>query len=351
VIEKKLFQLYEEHIGKVSDKWSCYLHEYEYALAGYRAGPTRVLEIGVQNGGSLEIWSKYFVGAELIVGCDVNPDCGQLVFDDDRISVVVGDANTDQTKAEIFQLSHEYQVVIDDGSHTSADIIKAFVNYFPSISDGGIFVVEDLHCGFWQGYDGGLYDPLSCVSFFKLMVDVTNYEHWGVDKSLAAHFSGFQEKYGVLLDDSFLEKVHSVEFSNSLCIVKKAPLSQNTLGGRFIAGNIEQVVSGHLDRLDSAQLVAPSQVNNYWSSNSFELVDSEAIEKKGFQIEELKKLVEWGKVEIERLNNLTMLLGDEVDMLKKLGIECERKITKLEASFSWRVTKPLRVIGSFLNIW
>ncbi|HEX9872458.1 MAG TPA: hypothetical protein VGC99_28455, partial [Candidatus Tectomicrobia bacterium] len=47
-----LEQLYAEHSGKVSDKWSSYLTEYGRIFADYRHKPIRLLEIGVQNGGS-----------------------------------------------------------------------------------------------------------------------------------------------------------------------------------------------------------------------------------------------------------------------------------------------------------
>ena len=71
--KKTLKQLYGEHKGKVSDKWFSYLSEYERIFASYREMPLRLLEIGVQNGGSLEIWSKYFHKAEKLLGCDIRP--------------------------------------------------------------------------------------------------------------------------------------------------------------------------------------------------------------------------------------------------------------------------------------
>ena len=64
-----LRDLYSTHSGKVSDKWSTYLDEYERIFSEYRDKPVRLLEIGVQNGGSLEIWRQYFPNAELILGC------------------------------------------------------------------------------------------------------------------------------------------------------------------------------------------------------------------------------------------------------------------------------------------
>jgi O-antigen biosynthesis protein len=84
-----LTELYLAHQGKVSDKWASYLTAYDDIFGPYRERPMRILEIGVQNGGSLEIWSRFFPKAEHIVGCDNNSKCENLKYDDLRISVVV----------------------------------------------------------------------------------------------------------------------------------------------------------------------------------------------------------------------------------------------------------------------
>jgi hypothetical protein len=83
---KTLKELYMEHQGKVSDKWSLYLNEYERLLSPYRKMKINLLEIGVQNGGSLEIWGKYFPHAKKIIGCDINPDCKKLSYENTRMT-------------------------------------------------------------------------------------------------------------------------------------------------------------------------------------------------------------------------------------------------------------------------
>ena len=57
---KLLKDLYQNHSGKVSDKWDIYLKEYEDKLNKYQKLPIKFFEIGILNGGSLEIFSKYF---------------------------------------------------------------------------------------------------------------------------------------------------------------------------------------------------------------------------------------------------------------------------------------------------
>lgn len=242
---KSVQQLYAEHTGKVSDKWSIYLREYDRAFRDYRELPINLLEIGIQNGGSLEIWSKYFTNGGTLVGCDINPDCADLRFDDPRIVVIVGDATSDETAQKILAASPTFDIVIDDGSHRSGDIVRSFAKYFPRMNDGGIFVAEDMHCSYWKEFDGGLFDPLSSVSFFKQLADVISHEHWGVQKSATHVMRKIFAKHDFEMTDENLSHVHSVEFVNSMCFVRKEKPGLNTIGTRFIAGKIEAVMPGH----------------------------------------------------------------------------------------------------------
>ncbi|HLE57931.1 MAG TPA: class I SAM-dependent methyltransferase, partial [Rhodothermia bacterium] len=242
---KTLERLYEEHRGKVSDRWSNYLSEYNRILAEYREKPVALLEIGVQNGGSLEIWSAFFPSATHLVGCDINPDCAQLVFDDPRIAVVIGDADSDEAQQAVMEHAPHLDVVIDDGSHRSSDIATTFARYFPLVEDGGVFIAEDMHCSYWREFEGGLFDPFSSIAFFKQLADVVNHEHWGVDAPPSKVLNPFFEKYGFQMADTQLQHVHSVEFVNSMCVVRKQMPERNQLGARFIAGSSASVVPGH----------------------------------------------------------------------------------------------------------
>lgn len=80
-----LRNLYENHHGKVSDKWSIYLDEYQRLLHSLQDKEVCLLEVGVQNGGSLEIWGNYFSNARNIVGCDIDPKCAELSYTNSSI--------------------------------------------------------------------------------------------------------------------------------------------------------------------------------------------------------------------------------------------------------------------------
>ncbi|MER9001596.1 glycoside hydrolase family 99-like domain-containing protein [Mesorhizobium australicum] len=373
-----LRDLYQAHSGKVSDKWSIYLETYDRIFAQYRNKPVRILEIGVQNGGSLEIWRQYFTEAELVLGCDINVACANLIFDDKKIGVVVGDANTDEVERNITAISKEFDIVIDDGSHTSSDIIRSFARYFPHLSEGGMYIAEDLHCSYWQEFEGGLYDPLSSMSFFKRLLDVVNHEHWGLNRGRVEALATFTEKHKVAFDDAALASIHSVEFLNSLCIVTKRSIQENVLGSRSVQGRIA-IADGSMIALDGTENKAIDQVGNPWSLNSMTMEEEietnrELAEGQGAQIEALSsKLIDARtrvrdrEDEIAQVRAQTIAKAEEIQILQE-ELSAAQEITgslladrdnarseearlhgvldAVYASTSWQLTGPFRRLGN-----
>ncbi len=176
-----------------------------------------------------------------LVGCDIDPKCGLLKFDDPRIAVVIGDANTDEVETRVLSHAANFDIVIDDGSHQSSDIVESFCRYFPYLADGGVFIAEDLHCSYWREFQGGLLYRYSSIEFFKALVDVVNHEHWKIKRSRQNILKPFLSKYRVTIGEEHLEHLHSMEFINSMCVARKAAPDSNKLGARQIFGTDAQV--------------------------------------------------------------------------------------------------------------
>ncbi|MEL5849772.1 MAG: hypothetical protein U7M05_10460 [Candidatus Igneacidithiobacillus chanchocoensis] len=262
-----LADLFAKHEGKVSDKWSLYLTEYDRLFEPYRHQPIALLEIGIQNGGSLEIWAEFFKKAKAIVGCDINPACANLAYDDARLHVVALNANTDDAESRILECSPQFELIIDDGSHRSGDIVHSFSRYFRHVADGGLYIAEDLHCSYWGDYDGGLYQPCSSLAFFKLLADAINHEHWGIDSQRADLFRDFTSKYGVDTPEEALASVHSVEFLNSICVIRKSRPENNTIGPRRVSGQVATVETAVFG-LNGTDISHPDQSANVWAFNA-----------------------------------------------------------------------------------
>ena len=64
-------EAFEAQADRVTDKWDSYLDIYDKAFVAYRDREVSLLEIGIQNGGSLEVHARYFPNHKLIIGCDI----------------------------------------------------------------------------------------------------------------------------------------------------------------------------------------------------------------------------------------------------------------------------------------
>jgi len=329
--KKTIRQLYAEHKGKVSDKWTLYLSEYDRILRPYRDKPIRLLEIGVQNGGSLEIWAEYFSTGSIFIGCDNDPNCQSLNFEDGRISLVIGDAAHETTRNEILSHSPEFDIIIDDGSHRSSEVIRSFAVYFPALVDGGIYVVEDLHASYWEEYEGGLFFPYSSISFFKRLADIIQSDYWGIERWRSDLLEGFRNAYGVEIREEILQHIRSVEFLPSLCIVHKSRPLENSLGPRIVAGEVARI-DPDIIALHGSLLKPPPQSLNPWSAR---------IRPPDEQVVELEH-------ELQVRGQLA-LREQELQALRGQVAERERQVQALTArirgitmSKAWRVAMLLR---------
>lgn len=347
---KTLLDLYKSHTGKVSDKWALYLREYDRLFAPYREQTISLLEIGIQNGGSLEIWSHYFPNAQKFVGCDINPDCAKLAYEDPRISVIVGDATTAETQAQVLAQSTSFDLIIEDGSHTSSDIVKAFARYFPALKTGGLFVAEDLHCSYWQDYEGGIFHPYSSITFFKHLADMVNHEHWGVEKSRTELIAGFKQVLHIDFDEAVLTEISSIEFLNSICVVRKKENTDNLLGLRVVAGADAEVMPVILSLANSNSAPVP-QVDNKWSS--LFRPPAESYQDQLHEINEGKELLSRQRAVVEQVRNEVEAKQAEVEQLRSDVQDkhadvayLNHLVSAMQSSRSWRYTAALRKAGS-----
>ena len=126
------------HKGRQVDKWSHYFPIYQAHFAKYVDKPVRVLEIGVDHGGSLQLWKEYFGPKARITGIDIDPRCKE--YEEPQIDVLIAD----QTEAGLAGM--RFDIVIDDGSHIPAHQVATFENLWWSTA--GVYLIEDCHTGY-----------------------------------------------------------------------------------------------------------------------------------------------------------------------------------------------------------
>ncbi|HNP06656.1 MAG TPA: class I SAM-dependent methyltransferase [Cyclobacteriaceae bacterium] len=185
-------------------KWNHYFEIYERYFEAYRGKEIVVLEIGVFQGGSLQMWKSYFGPKARIYGIDINPECKK--FEEEKIEIFIG-SQSDKTflqsvKAKIPPID----ILIDDGGHSMKQQIVSFKELFDHINPGGIYLCEDLHTSYWLAYGGGHKRKGSFIEFSKNLIDQLN-----------AHSSEQRS----LTPTSFTNSTYALHYYESILIIEK----------------------------------------------------------------------------------------------------------------------------------
>ena len=161
--------------GKKITKWTHYFPVYEKHFKPLTDKPIKILEIGILNGGSLQMWRKYFHPDSVIVGIDINPDC--KVHEEDGVHVRIGDQSDPEFLQSLIDEFGKFDLVIDDGSHHVSHVNKTFQFLYPKIQNTGIYLIEDTHAAYWSSHGGSMDNPETINNVSKSMVDKINAEH------------------------------------------------------------------------------------------------------------------------------------------------------------------------------
>ena len=129
-----------------------YTELYERLFFQWKDDPIKIFEIGVAEGGSLEMWQAYFPKAR-IFAVDIL-DASR--FNNARVTTLVADqANRDQLQKAIDASGSDIDVLIDDGGHTMEQQQVSLGFLFRHVRPGGYYVIEDVHTSLpalWKGY-------------------------------------------------------------------------------------------------------------------------------------------------------------------------------------------------------
>lgn len=210
-----------------SDKGSTkhrYTELYHMLFHPYRQRKITFLEMGLLIGGpehgndpdrktedcpSIRMWLEYFPKAE-IHGLDVSDFSW---FQHDRFTFHRCDMDDrDEIAAAIEGFETMPTIVIDDASHASHHQQNAFLEIFPRMESGGLYVIEDLR---WQP---------------------DTYEKEGITKTGELFRSWLEQKQFVHNDPAVAEEFNRVSEDISGCIVETA---------KFLRGRRDQVAVIH----------------------------------------------------------------------------------------------------------
>ncbi|WP_143961121.1 class I SAM-dependent methyltransferase [Litoribacter populi] len=166
---------FRENKGRLIHKWIHYFDAYDRHFSRFRDKEITILEIGVSQGGSLQMWKDYFGPKAKIYGIDVNPQCKEL--EEENIKIFIGSQSDKKFLREVKKSIPKVDILIDDGGHTMQQQIVTFEEMFEHVKDNGVFLCEDLHTSYWLKYGGGHKRKGTFIEYSKNFIDALNAHH------------------------------------------------------------------------------------------------------------------------------------------------------------------------------
>jgi hypothetical protein len=169
-----------------------YHNIYTFFLKQFYDSSGSMLEIGICKGNSLNVWLELFPNA-YIYGMDIDTQ-----YSGERHNVLQGDqSNIEHLSSVNSIISSDNRglfFINDDGSHIPEHQLLTFNTLFPSLQEGGIYIIEDIETSYWTknglyGYETryGYKHPDSIIEIFKEVADSVNAEFAGNRPSRVMH--------------------------------------------------------------------------------------------------------------------------------------------------------------------
>lgn len=114
-------------------------HIYNDLFKDRTQNTTKLLEIGVLNGGSVKYWRDLFENAT-IYAVDINR-CNNL-NNEKNVEHIVGNAYSSRIK-DLFE-DNSLDIIIDDGPHSAPSFVYLIEYYIAKLKSGGLMVIEDI---------------------------------------------------------------------------------------------------------------------------------------------------------------------------------------------------------------
>lgn len=200
-----LQEIFDKHTGRRIDKWIHYFEVYERHFERYRGKEFTFLEIGISQGGSLQMWRKYFGPKARIIGVDIDERC--LVLEEEGFEVFIGSQQDPNFWAKTLSEIGEIDILLDDGGHKMLQQIVTFKEVYPKIALRGVYLCEDVHTSYWIKYGGGVRRKGTFIEFTKRLIDDLQSYHSEQDSRLSP--------------STFTKTTNSIHFYDSIVVIEK----------------------------------------------------------------------------------------------------------------------------------
>jgi hypothetical protein len=163
-----------------TDKWGPHFYTpvYHELFSKLRDREIRLLEIGVGGydiktlgGASLAMWADYFSNGQ-ITGID---NAEKRLDLSPRVKLFRGSQEDPVFLKQVCSERGPFDIVIDDGSHVPKHVVVSFHVLFPSLADGGMYVIEDMQTAFWPNFGGSILDGGETLKLARTVIGCLNH--------------------------------------------------------------------------------------------------------------------------------------------------------------------------------
>ena len=199
-------------------KWRHYFEIYERYMGPFRGTACNYLEIGVSQGGSLELFQQYLGPEAKILGIDIKPECKQ--WERNGIEVLIGDQADPAFLSQAVAPKGPFDIILDDGGHVPDQQLVSFLTLFPILKEGGVYLVEDLHTSFWLGGQGSRFG-INFYDFARGLVEKLSAYH--VDERLMERYAlpREQRQSAVGFENFAASEIFGIHFYDSVIAFEK----------------------------------------------------------------------------------------------------------------------------------
>lgn len=186
-------------------KWMHYFEVYDRYFNAYRGKKVVLLEIGVSQGGSLQMWKEYFGDHAKIYGIDVDPRCKSL--EEENIQIFIGSQSNPDFLKEVKAQIPPIDILIDDGGHTMKQQIISFEELYSHVKEDGIYLCEDVMTSYWLTYGGGHRRNGTFIEYCKTLID---------------QLHAYNSQQASLAVNDFTTSTNSIHFYDGIVVIEKA---------------------------------------------------------------------------------------------------------------------------------
>jgi hypothetical protein len=180
-----------------------------------------MLEIGVLHGGSSRLFADWLGDDAKITGIDIDEACRNSAAPD-RIAIEIGDQADRTFLSSLAEKHGPWDIILDDGGHTSNQMFTSFEVLFYHLRDDGIYIIEDTHAHFFGGKYLDHPEKKTIVDFVaERFVDL---HFWTRHENLWSHWHVPPPSRNQVLEAPYLAgHLRAIHLYDSIVVIEKGP--------------------------------------------------------------------------------------------------------------------------------